>query len=195
MPGGGARRRRGLGPERIARRARGAPAVAASAAEARAEKAEGKARKLTRLVADLRDEVKAKDEAVDQLKRAFDLHVSSASASSGGARKGKRASSSAPDAVSAGAAADIKDEVAQKRDADVGTLRQEFVSYETAIRELEALANMSALVNGTSTASSSLLVGGAAASTALSALEPSIHSGIFSGALGLTTGLVDGLHR
>jgi hypothetical protein len=70
--------------------------------------------------------------------------------------------------VSAGAAADIKDEVAQKRDADVGTLRQEFVSYETAIRELEALANMSALVNGTSTASSSLLVGGAAASTALS---------------------------
>ena len=84
---------------------RGAPAVAASAAEARAEKAEGKARKLTRLVADLRDEVKAKDEAVDQLRRAFDLHVSSASASSGGARKGKRASSSAPDAVSAGAAA------------------------------------------------------------------------------------------
>jgi hypothetical protein len=70
--------------------------------------------------------------------------------------------------VSAGAAADIKDEVAQKRDADVGTLRQEFVSYETAIRELEALANMSALVNGTSTASSSLLVGGAAASAALS---------------------------
>ena len=84
---------------------RGAPAVAASAAEARAEKAEGKARKLTRLVADLRDEVKAKDEAVDQLRRAFDLHVSSASASSGGARKGKRASSSAPDFVSAGAAA------------------------------------------------------------------------------------------
>ena len=86
---------------------RGAPAVAASAAEARAEKAEGKARKLTRLVADLRDEVKAKDEAVDQLRRAFDFHVSSASAAaaSGGARKGKRASSSAPDAVSAGAAA------------------------------------------------------------------------------------------
>jgi hypothetical protein len=84
--------------------------------------------------------------------------------------------------VSAAAAAEIRVDVSRKRDADVGTLREQFVSYETAIRELGALANMSARVEGSSeTANASaanaetevsnatrLVVGGAAASTALS---------------------------
>ena len=84
---------------------RGAPAVAASAAEARAEKAEARARKEARKAAELRDELKAKNEAVDQLRRAFDVHVSSERNAKRNAKRSSSSGAAENAAVVAGAAA------------------------------------------------------------------------------------------
>ena len=109
---------------------RGSPAVAASEAQARAEKAEQKLNKAKRLVVELKDELKLKDGVVEQLRRAFGaLDVSTGVP----AKRGGKRNTDAPDpavlaasavATSAGSNAALGRRLVEARLAEADSLRK-----------------------------------------------------------------------